>query len=188
MESRRLRRRPAALGVRQESASAWVVPEVVLTSMQPACPTWKNHSAGQGGAPSTDGVASEVDAGADQPREEAAANDAGASDVMSDDEVADSSEDEDPMCAEFEANYETELTLQRTCTPGGGADQCGDFINIAPGCECTVHITPKDPFAIENLLNLQQLWFNRDCTADCPDVCPMGQEGVCGGDGTCGGS
>jgi hypothetical protein len=88
-------------------------------------------------------------------------------------------------CAEIEAEYAGALQLQLTCSPNG-ANQCGSSAEAAPGCDCHVFIQPKDPFAIENLLNLQFDWFDADCSSpECPADCSSAAQGTCSPNGRC---
>lgn len=78
----------------------------------------------------------------------------------------------DGACRELESDYAASLEEQRTCTLN--QSPCDDFAVIRPGCgDCRVAIEPKDLFAIENLLNIEDAWFRADCPPpDCPADCP----------------
>src|SRR5688572_2875804 len=88
-------------------------------------------------------------------------------------------------CAEIETEYAIALEEQISCSPNG-QNQCGSSAEAAPGCDCQVFIQPKDPFAIEALLNLQFDWFDADCSdPDCPADCSSGSQGTCAANGRC---
>ena len=90
-----------------------------------------------------------------------------------------------PTCAEIETEYATSFAEQLSCDPGD-ADQCRDRIEAAAGCDCLVFIEPKDPFAIEHLLDVNIDWLDADCeNPTCPSPCPSGARGACGSDGLC---
>jgi hypothetical protein len=78
------------------------------------------------------------------------------------------------MCAELAQAYADELRRQTECTPGAGS-QCQSEVEAVPGCDCQARIQPKDPFAIENLGNMQEDWFSAGCPPlPCPASCPDG--------------
>lgn len=89
------------------------------------------------------------------------------------------------QCAELAAAYASALAEQVTCN-AGAANQCGSSAEAAPGCDCHVFIQPKDPFAIEHLLNLQADWFDADCEdPQCPVDCSDSEQGSCSQSGQC---
>jgi hypothetical protein len=78
------------------------------------------------------------------------------------------------MCAELAKAYADELAVQVACTPGA-QNQCQSRVEAVPGCDCRVPIQPKDPFAIENLFNMQDDWLTADCAPlTCLATCPSG--------------
>jgi hypothetical protein len=88
-------------------------------------------------------------------------------------------------CAQIAAEYASSFAEQVTCNPGAG-NQCQDRIEAAPGCDCRLFIEPKDPFAIEDLLNVYAAWLDANCQDPmCPSSCPSGMNGVCGSNGRC---
>jgi hypothetical protein len=96
--------------------------------------------------------------------------------------------DTSPTCAEIETEYAASFAEQLSCDPGD-ADQCQDRIEAAAGCDCLVFIEPKDPFAIEHLINVNIDWLDADCeNPACPSSCPggtRGTRGTCGSNGLC---
>lgn len=89
------------------------------------------------------------------------------------------------QCAEIEAEYATSLAEQVACNSAAG-DQCDSRVEAAPGCDCRVVIEPKDPYAIEHLLNLQADWFDADCeNPKCPSDCAEAARGSCAANGEC---
>jgi hypothetical protein len=86
-------------------------------------------------------------------------------------------------CKMIQAEYAAELEKQLGCNPSA-ANQCTGPAVIAAGCECEVFIQPADPFAIENLSNYSNAWFNEDCgTPICPTTtCSNARKGTCKAD------
>jgi len=86
------------------------------------------------------------------------------------------------QCALIKADYAAELEKQLECKPGAGS-QCTNRAAAAAGCECRVFIQPSDPFAIEHLLNLDNEWFEEDCSMpSCPAKCSTAAAGTCQAD------
>lgn len=86
------------------------------------------------------------------------------------------------ICQMVKADYAAELDKQLGCRPNASG-QCTDKIAAAPGCECRVFMEPSDPFAIEHLLNLDNGWFDADCSMpSCPAKCTTAAAGTCQAD------
>ncbi|MDF3071310.1 MAG: hypothetical protein K0R38_6911 [Polyangiaceae bacterium] len=85
-------------------------------------------------------------------------------------------------CPTVKADYAGELDKQLLCNPNGSS-QCTDRVAAAAGCQCLVFIEPADPFAIEHLLNLENAWFEADCSMPaCPAKCSTASAGNCQAD------
>ena len=81
-------------------------------------------------------------------------------------------------CRKVQSDYAAELVTQVACKVSSA--QCASRVPAAPGCECRIAIEPKDPFAIENLLNIEDGWFRAGCSMPtCPMPCPPGTRAVC---------
>jgi hypothetical protein len=86
------------------------------------------------------------------------------------------------VCQMLQTEYAGELEEQLACKPNAAA-QCTDRVAAAPGCECRVFIEPSDPFAIEQLSNVANGWFDADCSgASCPANCSSAAVGTCQAD------
>ncbi len=85
-------------------------------------------------------------------------------------------------CAMIKSEYAAALDKQLACKPNTGS-QCTNAAAAAPGCECRVFIQPADPFAIENLSNVANGWFDADCSMpSCPAKCSTAVAGTCQAD------
>lgn len=90
----------------------------------------------------------------------------------------------DAECERIANEYATALEKQVACNPDLPG-QCADRVPAGAGCECRIFIEPKDPFAIENLFNINDDWFSAACTTRaCPDTCPTASRGTCQADAT----
>jgi hypothetical protein len=80
-----------------------------------------------------------------------------------------------------QSDYAAELALQVACNPKVSSAQCAGRVPAAPACgNCRIAIEPKDPFAIENLANIEDGWFRAGCSMPtCPMPCPSGTRAVC---------
>jgi hypothetical protein len=86
------------------------------------------------------------------------------------------------ICQMVESEYLAALAKQLACKPGA-ASQCANKAAAAPGCECRVFIQPADPFAIEQLSNLANGWFDANCSMpSCPAKCSTAAAGTCQAD------
>jgi hypothetical protein len=86
------------------------------------------------------------------------------------------------VCQTVKAEYAAELDKQLDCKPNVAA-QCTNKVAAAPGCACRVFMQPTDPFAIEHLANLDNGWFEADCSMpSCPAKCSTATAGTCQAD------
>jgi hypothetical protein len=85
-----------------------------------------------------------------------------------------------------QSDYAAELEKQVACNPRLSSMQCAGRVPAAPACgNCRIAIEPKDPFAIENLTNIEDGWFRAGCSMPtCPTPCPSGTRAVCQTDAT----